>query len=153
MALPVMVIPASRVATNGYTSTEIIPAPIKINFQLAGSPTVGGYLQDNGNAFASRNGLSYGWNGDFASDARDRNRNADQLVDTFPLAAVDPSIAEVHLRGAGPAFCAGGDLDEFGSFPDPATAHLVRLQQSVGRCIASVADRVTAAMRARDLVA
>jgi enoyl-CoA hydratase/carnithine racemase len=68
----------------------------------------------------------------------------DQLVDAFSLAAVDPSIAEVHLRGVGPDFCAGGDLDEFGSFPDPATAHLVRLQQSVGRVIAAVADRVTA---------
>ena len=45
--------------------------------------------------------------------------------------------------GAGPSFCAGGDLDEFGSFPDPATAHLVRLQQSAGRAIAAVADRVT----------
>ena len=68
----------------------------------------------------------------------------DQLVEAFGLAAVDPSIAEVHLRGAGPDFCAGGDLDEFGTFPDPATAHLVRLQQSVGRSIAAVADRVTA---------
>jgi hypothetical protein len=68
----------------------------------------------------------------------------DQLVDAFSLAAADPSIAEVHLRGAGPDFCAGGDLDEFGTFPDPATAHLVRLQQSVGRTVAAVADRVTA---------
>jgi enoyl-CoA hydratase/carnithine racemase len=68
----------------------------------------------------------------------------DRLVDAFSLAAVDESIAEVHLRGAGRDFCAGGDLDEFGSFPDPATAHLVRLQQSVGRAIAAVADRVTA---------
>jgi enoyl-CoA hydratase/carnithine racemase len=68
----------------------------------------------------------------------------DQLVEAFSLVAVDPSIAGVHLRGVGPDFCAGGDLDEFGSFPDPATAHLVRLQQSVGRAIAAVADRVTA---------
>lgn len=68
----------------------------------------------------------------------------DGLVDAFAVAAADPSIAEVHLRGAGPDFCSGGDLDEFGSFPDPATAHLVRLQQSVGRSIALVADRVTA---------
>ena len=68
----------------------------------------------------------------------------DQLVEAFGLAAVDTAIGEVHLRGAGPDFCAGGDLDEFGTFPDPATAHLVRLQQSVGRSIASVAGRVTA---------
>ena len=81
---------------------------------------------------------------------RPRVRNAldaamrDQLVGALALAAVDESIAEVHLRGAGQGFCAGGDLDEFGSFPDPATAHLVRLQQSAGRSIAMLADRVTA---------
>lgn len=75
-----------------------------------------------------------------ALDARMR----DALVEAFLLPAVDPSIAEVHLRGEGPSFCAGGDLDEFGTFPDPATAHLVRLRQSVGRAIARVADRVTA---------
>ena len=68
----------------------------------------------------------------------------DALVDALALAAADPSIVEVHLRGAGAAFCAGGDLDEFGSFPDAANAHLVRLQQSVGRAIAVVAERVTA---------
>jgi enoyl-CoA hydratase/carnithine racemase len=82
--------------------------------------------------------------------ARPHVRNAldaamrDALVDAFQLVAADPSIAEVHLRGDGAAFCAGGDLDEFGSFPDPTTAHLVRLQQSVGRCIDAVATRVTA---------
>ena len=68
----------------------------------------------------------------------------DQLVEAFRLPAVDPSITEVHLAGAGAAFCAGGDLDEFGSFSDAASAHVVRLQQSVGRAIAAVADRVTA---------
>jgi enoyl-CoA hydratase/carnithine racemase len=75
-----------------------------------------------------------------ALDARMR----DQLTDAFRLVALDPTIAEVHLHGMGPSFCAGGDLDEFGSFPDVATAHLVRLQQSAGRAIHAVADRVTA---------
>ena len=68
----------------------------------------------------------------------------DQLCDAFDVAIADESIAEVHLWGDGDGFCAGGDLDEFGSFPDPATAHVVRLQQSVGRRIAAVAARVTA---------
>lgn len=68
----------------------------------------------------------------------------DQLMEAFALPIADPSITEVHLRGAGSGFCAGGDLDEFGSFIDPASAHLMRLQQSVGRSIASIADRVTA---------
>jgi enoyl-CoA hydratase/carnithine racemase len=54
------------------------------------------------------------------------------------LAAADPSITSVEWRGEGRAFCAGGDLDEFGSRPDPATAHLVRLQRSVGRLLAQL---------------
>lgn len=70
-------------------------------------------------------------------------RMRDELSEAFRLVAMDPSIREVHVRGAGEAFCAGGDLDEFGSFPDAATAHIVRLVQSVGRSIAEVADRVT----------
>lgn len=67
----------------------------------------------------------------------------DQLVDALRIPALDPAITDVHLRGEGEAFCAGGDLDEFGSRPDPASAHLVRLQQSVGRAIDAVRDRVT----------
>jgi len=68
----------------------------------------------------------------------------DALVEAFRLVQADPTISRVHLRGEGAAFCAGGDLDEFGSFPDPATAHIVRLQQHIGRSIAQAADRVTA---------
>ena len=64
----------------------------------------------------------------------------DQLVEAFELARLDDSITEVHLRGDGPSFCAGGDLDEFGARPDPATAHLVRILQSAGRSIDAVAD-------------
>ncbi len=75
-----------------------------------------------------------------ALDARMR----DELVAAFELVAADPSVSEVHLRGDGPTFCAGGDLDEFGSRPDPATAHLVRVLQSAGRAIDRVGDRVVA---------
>ncbi|MFU8816974.1 MAG: enoyl-CoA hydratase/isomerase family protein, partial [Pseudomonadales bacterium] len=39
----------------------------------------------------------------------------DALCEALRLPLEDPSIAEVVLRGAGPAFCAGGDLDEFGA--------------------------------------
>ena len=67
----------------------------------------------------------------------------DELYDAFTVAASDPGL-RVVLRGEGPSFCAGGDLDEFGSRPDPATAHVVRLQRSVGRLIAPMADRVEA---------
>ncbi len=74
--------------------------------------------------------------------ARPRRLNAldaqmrDELVDALALAAADPGITRVELRGEGRAFCAGGDLDEFGSRPDPATAHLVRLERSVARALA-----------------
>jgi enoyl-CoA hydratase/carnithine racemase len=67
----------------------------------------------------------------------------DGLLAAFSLAAADDSITEVVVRGNGPTFCSGGDLDEFGSFDDPASAHLVRLAGSIGRAIAAVADRTT----------
>ena len=35
---------------------------------------------------------------------------------------VTASIEEVVLSGEGASFCSGGDLDEFGSFPDPSVA-------------------------------
>ncbi len=59
----------------------------------------------------------------------------DQLIEALALAAADTGITRVELRGEGRAFCAGGDLDEFGSRPDPATAHLIRLERSVGRAL------------------
>jgi enoyl-CoA hydratase/carnithine racemase len=77
-----------------------------------------------------------------ALDARMR----DELVAGLAIAAGDPTVAQVVLRGAGPAFCAGGDLDEFGSRPDVATAHLVRMTRSPARALAAVADRVVAHM-------
>ena len=41
-------------------------------------------------------------------------------------------------------FVPAGDLDEFGSRADPATAHLVRLQRSVGRALARLGKPVAA---------
>jgi Enoyl-CoA hydratase/isomerase len=70
-------------------------------------------------------------------------RMRDELYDAFVLAAADPALTVV-LDGEGPSFSAGGDLDEFGARADPASAHLVRLRRSVGRVIASIADRVEA---------
>jgi hypothetical protein len=67
----------------------------------------------------------------------------DELLATIRVASLDPSITSVVLRGAGDSFCSGGDLDEFGSRPDPVTGHLVRLQRNCGRAIAEVADRTT----------
>ena len=50
----------------------------------------------------------------------------------------------MELRGEGRAFCAGGDLDEFGTRQDPASAHVVRLQRSVGRTLARLGQETVA---------
>jgi hypothetical protein len=60
----------------------------------------------------------------------------DELTEALTLAAADPDITRVELRGEGNSFCAGGDLDEFGTRPDPATAHVIRLERSLGRMLA-----------------
>jgi enoyl-CoA hydratase/carnithine racemase len=79
---------------------------------------------------------------------RPEKRNAfstevrDALVEALELATSDATIREVTLSGVGPAFCSGGDLDEFGTFPDPATAHAVRTTRSPARLLAACAERV-----------
>ncbi len=52
----------------------------------------------------------------------------------------------VVLRADGPSFCSGGDLDEFGSFPDPAQAHLIRLDRSLALAVDAIADRLVVAL-------
>jgi hypothetical protein len=68
----------------------------------------------------------------------------DELVEALALATADPSITLVELHGEGSSFSAGGDLDEFGTRADPATAHLLRLQRSVARTLAGL-DKPTVA--------
>jgi enoyl-CoA hydratase/carnithine racemase len=68
----------------------------------------------------------------------------DQLYAALVLAASDQTIGHVIIQGSGRSFCSGGDLDEFGSFPDPATAHVTRLARSSGRLIAVIATKVEA---------
>ncbi len=68
----------------------------------------------------------------------------DALIEALQLATWDESIATVVLRGAGRSFCSGGDLDEFGSLPDPATAHAIRSTRHPARWLAGVAERVRA---------
>jgi enoyl-CoA hydratase/carnithine racemase len=62
------------------------------------------------------------------------------LLEALEVARTDPSITEVVLTGNGPSFCSGGDLAEFGSFADPASAHLARTRHSP----ALVLDELTA---------
>jgi enoyl-CoA hydratase/carnithine racemase len=71
-------------------------------------------------------------------------RMRDELLDALSIARADPDLIRVELRGEGRAFSAGGDLNEFGSRSDPATAHLIRLQRSVARSIDALAARTSA---------
>jgi enoyl-CoA hydratase/carnithine racemase len=67
----------------------------------------------------------------------------DALLEALAIPGADPTVTTVDVRGNGPVFCSGGDLDEFGSFDDPASAHLVRTATSIGRAIHGVRDRTT----------
>ncbi|HEB88215.1 MAG TPA: enoyl-CoA hydratase/isomerase family protein [Deltaproteobacteria bacterium] len=66
----------------------------------------------------------------------------DELVEALGVAIADASIREVVLAGDGPSFCSGGDLDEFGTFLDPAQAHVVRITRSPAWSIARLAGRI-----------
>ncbi|WP_262401329.1 enoyl-CoA hydratase/isomerase family protein [Actinomadura sp. CNU-125] len=75
---------------------------------------------------------------------RPERRNAygrqvrDALVDALRVALLDDGVDRIVLDGAGPAFCSGGDLDEFGTAPDLATAHHVRTRAvRAARCTGS----------------
>lgn len=70
-------------------------------------------------------------------------RLRDELSASLSIACVDDSITSVLLRGNGASFCSGGDLGEFGSRPDPATAHITRLGRSPARLIHRIRDRLT----------
>ncbi|MDQ0466894.1 enoyl-CoA hydratase/carnithine racemase [Caulobacter ginsengisoli] len=74
-----------------------------------------------------------------AVDARLR----DELVEALRATDADPATA-VLLQGQGPDFCAGGDLDEFGSAGDLAAAHFTRILRSPARLIGRQAGRITA---------
>jgi enoyl-CoA hydratase/carnithine racemase len=75
----------------------------------------------------------------FSTDARAA------LLEALDVARHDDSVSEVVLGGTGPSFCSGGDLAEFGSLADPATAHLARTRYSP----ALVLDELTARLGRR----
>ena len=71
-------------------------------------------------------------------------RLRDALVEALAALAADDTVREIALRGDGPSFSSGGDLHEFGTFPDPATAHVVRSTRLPARAVAGVRDRLRA---------
>ncbi len=69
-------------------------------------------------------------------------RMRDELVEAFRLVDVDQTITRVLLRGEGPSFCSGGDLDEFGTAPAPVEAHSIRTRRNAGIALSAIAERV-----------
>lgn len=69
----------------------------------------------------------------------------DALHDTFDTLVASRDGAVVW-RAEGPSFCSGGDLAQFGTAPDPATAHVVRLTRSVATFVDALHDRVVVAL-------
>lgn len=70
-------------------------------------------------------------------------RMRDALCDALWSTLHDPAGRHVVVRGAGPSFCSGGDLDEFGTFPSNSAAHLIRLTRSPARVIKTLGSRVS----------
>jgi len=66
----------------------------------------------------------------------------DGLCEALQVARLDSSIERIHLSGAGPSFCAGGDLDEFGLARDAAVAHLSRSTLSAGGLMHELAGKI-----------
>ncbi len=81
---------------------------------------------------------------------RPERRNAvdaamrDALTEALAYALDHPDAPPVTLRGAGPSFSAGGDLDEFGQADDVGVAHLIRTLRSPAALVNALGDRITA---------
>src|SRR6201981_2641374 len=78
----------------------------------------------------------------FSTDARAA------LLEALTVAQLDPSVTGIVLSGNGPSFCSGGDLAEFGTFADPASAHLARTRHSPGLSLDALTARLGRACRA-----
>lgn len=81
---------------------------------------------------------------------RPERRNAysaamrDALCEALQCVADAPHIARAVLRGAGPCFSAGGDLDEFGLARDAGLTHASRVTRSAAALLHGLRERVEA---------
>lgn len=78
----------------------------------------------------------------FSADARAA------LLEALTVAQLDPSVTGIVLSGNGPSFCSGGDLAEFGTFADPASAHLARTRHSPALALDALTARLGRSCRA-----
>jgi enoyl-CoA hydratase/carnithine racemase len=70
------------------------------------------------------------------------------LLEALAIAQLDTSVHRVVLAGRGPSFCSGGDLAEFGSFEDPASAHFARTRHSPARVLDELSARLGEGLQA-----
>ena len=78
----------------------------------------------------------------FSTDARAL------LLEALTVALLDDTVTEVVLDGSGASFCSGGDLGEFGTFADPASAHVARTRHSPALALDELTRRLGRACRA-----
>jgi enoyl-CoA hydratase/carnithine racemase len=78
----------------------------------------------------------------FSTDARAA------LLEALTVAQLDQSVTGIVLSGNGPSFCSGGDLAEFGTFADPASAHLARTRHSPALALDALSARFGRSCRA-----
>ena len=69
-------------------------------------------------------------------------RMRDELYEALQLLKMDANLRRAVIRGKGSCFSTGGDLEEFGLAPDPATAHAIRCARGVGRLLLELSDRL-----------
>ncbi len=67
----------------------------------------------------------------------------DSLCEALVLAIEDPTVTSVEIRGNGPSFCSGGDLNEFGLAQDAGIAHVSRIVRNAGYLLESIRDKVS----------
>lgn len=71
-----------------------------------------------------------------------RARMRDEFIEGLRVLLLDPDIEKIDILGEGPSFCSGGDLGEFGSAPDVARAHAIRVQRSAALLVHNASSRL-----------
>lgn len=76
------------------------------------------------------------------------NRNAmtltmrDALCEALNIGLIDEDIQKIVLTGSGPVFSSGGEVSEFGTVSDPATAHWIRTLRLPAYRLAKLGDKL-----------